>query len=68
MVQKLTKEQKLLMLVQHTKQLNNIHKILLTGGNGFIGSCLHSQFKGQASVTIIDYENDSTEKDFISLE
>jgi len=42
--------------------------ILLTGGNGYIGSHLYSQLEEQASVTSIDYGNGSAEKDFINLD
>ena len=43
-------------------------KIVIAGGNGFIGSHLLSQLEEQASVTSIDYGNDQTVKDFIDLD
>ncbi len=42
-------------------------KILLVGGQGYIGSYLFSQLEEQASVTSIDYGPGSAEKDFINL-
>ena len=41
-------------------------RILIVGGNGYIGSHLYFQLKEQAFVASIDYGNDS--KDFINLD
>ena len=43
-------------------------KILIAGGNGFIGSHLYYQLKEQASVVSLDYSNNLTEKDFFNLD
>ena len=43
-------------------------RILLAGGQGYIGSHLYSQLEEQSSITSIDYGNGPTEKDFISLD
>ena len=43
-------------------------RILIVGGNGYIGSHLYSQLEQQASVTSIDYGNGPAEKDFINLD
>ena len=45
-----------------------MNKILLAGGQGFIGSHLNYQLKKQASVISLDYGSNSTEKDFINLD
>ena len=42
-------------------------KILLAGGEGYIGSHLYSQLEEIASVTSIDYSNSAIKKDFISM-
>ena len=46
----------------------SINNILITGGNGYIGSHLYSQLEDQVSVTSIDYGMGSTGKDFINLD
>jgi len=43
-------------------------RILIAGGNGFIGSHIYSQLEEQAPVTSLGYGNDSSEKDFINLD
>jgi nucleoside-diphosphate-sugar epimerase len=43
-------------------------KILITGGNGYIGSHLYSQLEEHASVTSIDYGSGPIEKDFINID
>ena len=45
-----------------------MRKILIAGGNGYIGSHLYSQLEEQASVVCIDYGIGSAEKDFINLD
>jgi len=43
-------------------------RILIAGGNGYIGSHLYSQLEEHASVTSIDYGSDQTKKDFINID
>ncbi len=43
-------------------------RILLAGGNGFIGSSLYSQLIERTSVTSIDYSNSSFEKGFTNVD
>ena len=47
---------------------NKIAKILIVGGNGYIGSHLYYQLKKQDSVTSLDYGNGPAEKDVIKLD
>lgn len=46
----------------------NLTKILIAGGNGFIGNNLRSNFNRKMSVVSIDYSNNSPNKDFINLD
>ena len=43
-------------------------KILLAGGEGYIGSHLYSQLEEIASVTSIDFDDGPSEKDCINLD
>lgn len=46
----------------------NLTKLLIAGGNGFIGTYLKSHFNRKMNVISIDYSNNSTNKDFINLD
>ena len=43
-------------------------KILIAGGNGYIGNNLHSQLEKRATIISLDYGNCTSGKDFINLD
>ena len=45
-----------------------MNKVLIAGGNGFIGSFLYNKLNKQFPITVMDNSESSIEKDFIQLD